>query len=273
MNILPEPKFKVELIAENGKHFYSVDGSKTYLPGVTGILGVAAKDALLPWASKQTALYCAKIIKRVQDLQKDNSALSEYLSDRFLGTLVARAKKQPHFMKVKAAEQGTLCHDIFEKHITGKLLLDNLLNPPVPVKSYLLWRKTERLQVVGGDMKVASVKHGYGGSLDVLLQDEQGNLVVGDFKTSNYIFDSMAAQVASYCVALAETYGLKDVPRGIIIRFDKEKVGYERREVSSTSDSFKMFKACQDLYDANQLIHFSNRETVRPEKVKKAAVK
>jgi len=268
--ILPKPRYAVDLIAENDKHNYSIDGNQTYLPGVTGILDMASKPALVAWSAKTTALYMAQIIRKAQDLQKANLALPRYLSARFIDTLVLRAKRQPHFAKVKAGEIGSAAHALIDQHITGKTAISTMGSMPTVMKSYLLWREKEKLKVVGGDLKVASLKYGYGGSLDVLLQDENGALVIGDFKTSNYIFDTYAAQVASYAMALVETYGLKEVPRGVIVRFDKEKVGYERREVSSISDSFKIFRACLDLYSANQLVHFSNRETVRPEKVKKA---
>jgi hypothetical protein len=260
----------VDLIAEDGKHFYSVDGSKTYLPGVTGILDCAAKHALLPWCAKVTAIYMADMVRKVQRLSIENESISPRLTEHFLDTLIRRAKKQPHFEKIKAGEIGTAAHALFEEHITGKIeLAEGLGSMPTVLQSYLFWRKKEKLKVVGGDLKVASLKHGYGGSLDALLEDEHGTLVVADFKTSNYLFKSHAAQVASYSVALRETYGLKELPKGVIIRFDKEKVGYERREIPSISDSFKLFFGCLYLYEADKLEHFSNRETVRPEKVSK----
>jgi hypothetical protein len=252
------PKYHVDLIEHEGQHFYTVDKNPTYLPGVTGILNCIAKEALLPWCARETALYMNRIFLKIRG-KRD-------VSDRFLETMVKRAKKQPKFIKEQAARVGTHAHKVFDGII-------NLAKDPgsTPyLDSFMHWLSTERLKIVQGDTKVASLKYGYGGSLDVLLQDGDGRYIIGDFKTGKYLYDSHSYQVSAYSQGFMETYGIDYRPEGVIIRFERDKPSYERRETRDINDSFLAFKAAKDLCEAQKLVHFQNRELIKKAKKEKA---
>lgn len=254
------PLYHVGLIAKDNQHFYTVDMSQTFLPGVTGILSMRSKDALVPWATKVTADFIFKRIKQVYGYR---------LTDRFMDRLYSRAKKQPRFEKESAAYAGTNAHNIFDSIICRER---EVKGETIFMESFAHWLKTEKLKIVKGDTKIASLQYGYGGSLDVLLQDEDGKLVIGDFKTGKNLYDSHAYQVAAYSQAFKETYGLDYRPQGVVLRFCKGKAQYERREVSDIDIAFEGFKACLDMFHNSKYIQFKNRELVKVEKVKKEKV-
>lgn len=254
------PLFMVGLIAKDNQHFYTVDDNPTYLPGVTGILGMRSKEALAPWASKVTADYIMSRLSLVNGYR---------VTDRFMERLYSRSKKQPRFEKESAAHAGTNAHRIFdsiicqEREVNGETIF---------MDSFAHWLKTEKLKIVKGDTKIASLQYGYGGSLDVLLQDGDGKLVIGDFKTGKNLYDTHAYQVAAYSQAFKETYGLDYLPQGVVFRFCKGKSQYERREVADINIAFEGFKACLDMFHNSKYVQFKNRELVKVEKVKKEKV-
>jgi hypothetical protein len=250
-----KPQYEVKLVAENGQHFYTVDKDPTYYPGVTGILDMISKPALVPWSAKCTAEYCKKIIHRVNGKQ---------LSDRFLETLVKRAKKQPKFIKETSASVGTDGHSLFDKAIkTG----EPMTGSPY-AESFNYWRSKEKLKIVAGDHKVMSIQFGYGGSFDALAVDEKGEYVIIDFKTGNNIYETHALQVAAYSQAFMETYASHGRPNGVIVRLIKDRAQYERREVRNIHDSFDAFSSALDLKKSMDLVHFTNRELIKDKKIK-----
>jgi len=254
------PKYTVDLIIDDGHHYYTVkDGQlylrgmtkETWLPGSTGILAHISKPALVPWAAKIVAHYCASILRKTQ---------MKTLTERFFETLIKRAKKQPQFVKEAAARIGSLAHAQFDDHIkTGKK--PNI--ETIEYKSFLHWLGKEDLKIVDGDLKVASISLGYGGSLDAIAEGHDGKLVVIDFKTGKSLYKEHAYQVASYAKAFQEQYGLDYCPSGVLLRFDKEKVLIEKRKMRDPERSFKGFLAALELYHADRFDHFSSREILK----------
>lgn len=252
------PKYTVTLIAEDGHHYYPVNnaGKDAWLPGVTGILSFVAKPQLVNWAAKVTTLYILKMLVKIKFRIRDF---------RFLETLCKRAKKQHKFVKEQAAEFGTFCHTQFESYIAKQELP---ATQTVAFQSFMFWMGKERLKLVAGDMKTGSPTHGYGGSLDALAVDHTERYVVIDFKTGNSLYKEHAYQVAAYAKAFQEQYGLDYCPGAVVVRFDKEKVLYERREIESCEKAFEGFLAAKKLSEVGTFSHFKSRETVKPPKIK-----
>ena len=53
------PLYPVKLIADGKSHFYQIGDSEDWLPGVTTVLGMINKPALIGWAAKM----CSENIK------------------------------------------------------------------------------------------------------------------------------------------------------------------------------------------------------------------
>lgn len=250
--ILPHltPKYKVDLVELDGQHLYTVDNNPTYLPGVTGILNCIAKEALLPWCARETALYMRKIFEKVKHRGYD-------LNERFLDKLVKRAKKQPKFIKETAARVGSHAHKVFDSIIR----LEKEPGWTPYLDSFMYYLATEKPEFISGDLKVASLEYGYGGSLDALV-NEKGRLVICDWKTGKSIWPGMAAQVSAYSFAMKETYGLDYYPEARIYRFEKNKNKYETCKVRDIKDSFSVFECASRLCSQAKLVAFENKRII-----------
>lgn len=250
------PLYKVSLIEKDGQHFYSIDDIPTLFRGVTGILDIISKPALVPWSSKNTAEYIIKILKKVS---------GRSLSERFLETLYLRSKKQPRFVKESAARIGSAAHKTFD----AILRLEKEPGTTPFLDSFMYWLSKERLKIVAGDTKVASIFYGYGGSLDALAVDENGDYVIIDFKTGNSIYDTHALQIAAYAQAFTETYSLGYLPEGVVVRYVKEKKKFERCEIRSIHDSFQAFSTAFDLLKLMERTQYKTKEIIKEKKEKK----
>lgn len=249
-----KPLYEVKLHIKGNDHYYTIGEDPKFYQGVTGILGVISKFALIPWTAKETALY----------MQKRVSQFAHRAYEMDLELLVRRAKKQHRFIKEKAAEVGSYAHSLFDKRIKEGIELEE--NPYK--ESFDFWLKNEKLKIIAGDLKIGSKTYGYGGSLDAVGVDDNGRLWVIDFKTGKSIWDSHAYQVGSYAQALMETYGLDQMPEGVIVRFEKDKPQFERKEVLNIRDSFNTFLHAKQIFDAEKRDKFINRELIKKAKEK-----
>jgi hypothetical protein len=262
--MLPKPLYTVKLIEKDNQHFYEVDGHPTLLPGVTGILNEISKAFLLKWAAKETALYIQKIFAHIKPGD---------LGSMDWDLLVRRAKLQHKFIKETAARLGTEAHRKFNLFLTngmGKIHSDLVIERKPFEESFFFWLKTNKLKIIAGDTKLASLKHGYGGSADAIAE-EDGKIVILDFKTGKSIYESHAYQTSAYSVACREQYGLDYYPEAIVIRFEKNLAKYELRRVRSVSDSFRAFRAALELHRVGNLVTFSHSEIIKAPKENKNA--
>lgn len=249
-----KPNFRVELIAENRAHFYDVyereGGEKIHrFPGVTGFLHVINKPALIPWAQKETLLLVEQALLKKLGSSDIISIDQEWISD-----LMKEAKKKPDQIKGDAAAKGTDIHAIIDQLIHGKTVVYPDDYAPA-VMSFQKWWKESGIELVMGDTKVASLIHGYGGSLDALGRRE-GQYIILDWKTSNRVWPEMALQVSAYAQAFYETFGIF-VQEGIIVRFGKKlPIDFEARKIGDLERSFQAFLAAKALKQSLDLPQF-----------------
>lgn len=228
MFTLPKPKY--EVIAKKtyrNSHIYCVDAER--LPSVTKILGIiggAKMQALMIWARRE-ALKLAEnelfaAIEQEQPLTYDSVA-----------EILKAADRQPDKVKDESADIGTRVHNAIDAYILGKEpVLDE--ESTIGFTNFLNWLSSAGLQLVCGDIPVASRSLGYGGRLDALGIDKEGKLYVLDWKTSNSLRDEYPLQVAAYAKALKEQYGL-DASGAYVVRFDKTDPNvFEAKQIDMT---------------------------------------
>lgn len=233
-----EPKYNVELISKGRGHFYRVDGRDFLYPGVTTVLGVIAKPALIPWAANEAA-------KKIKAYLVQN-ATGRALTATEIDELVEQGRKAHIELKDAAADVGTRAHAAINTLIDGgKLDLTDDIKPAVD--AFMAFVGESHIKIEHGDRKIASLAHGYGGSLDA-LGIENGKLVVVDFKTSSGIYPEMGLQVAAYCEALRETYQLDYLPAAYILRLGKTKPEFEVRKIASVEKCLGWFLNALQLY-------------------------
>lgn len=179
---------------------------KVRLPGVTTILGVLNKPALLNWAVGVTVEYLRQHLDKIEE--DPNLLLQE-------------AKEESERIKQEAADIGSEIHEWIEQHIQG-------LSPEIPadenvkrgVISFLDWESQNKVKYLETEKVVYSRQYGYVGRLDILAE-VNGGIYLVDIKTGNAIWPEHALQTAAYLKADMEERGTKYDGR-IILRISKE---------------------------------------------------
>jgi hypothetical protein len=178
----------------------------TPAPGVTTILEILAKPALLHWAYEQGRLAERGVI---QSLYERRDA---------------------------AAETGTVVHDMAEAYERGQVP-EACLEGLTPEQSsraqsgflaFLEWRQSSGLKAIETETPLVSERYRYGGTLDVVYRDLRTNgTVLGDYKTGKAIYAETWLQLAAYAL-LYEEHHLNTILTGYqVLRFDKQTGGYE----------------------------------------------
>ncbi|MBI4676119.1 MAG: PD-(D/E)XK nuclease family protein [Elusimicrobia bacterium] len=243
-----QPLYKVDLVVEGNSHLYDVawNGGQDRYPGVTGMLSVINKPALVPWAKREAlSLVEAALMTRLDGRRSARIVLNK----AWISSVLIEAKKRPDKLKTEAADLGSQAHAFIDRIIRGE---EPGKVPPeieAPVRAFRDWWKSTKIELLLGDTKVASREHKFGGSLDALGR-RNGKLVILDWKTSNGIYAEYALQVAAYAQAFKETYGIA-CDEAVIVRFGKKlPVDFERKEIADLNRSFEAFLAAKALKES-----------------------
>lgn len=227
MFTLPKPQY--EVVAKNYRngHIYTVDGER--LPSVTKILqiiGAAKMNALMIWARREALkLAESELFKAIEDKRA--------LTYENVSEMLKACDRQPDKIKEASADLGTRVHEAIDAYILGKEpVLDE--ESTIGFTNFLNWLNMHGLELVSGDIPVASKRLGYGGRLDALGLNKKGEIIVLDWKTSNALREEYPLQVAAYAHAFKEMYGLP-IAGATVVRFDKTDPNvFEAKEIDMT---------------------------------------
>jgi len=187
------------------------------VPGVTTVLGVLNKPALVIWANRLG----------LQGI--DSTKYRDEMAD--IGTLA-------HQMIVdyfKAEKTDTSEYSKSQIDLAENCLL-----------SFWEWEKGHKIEVILAEVPLISQEYGYGGTIDCFCKlDGQPTLL--DFKTGRAIYPEMFYQLAAYKQLLAEAGHLFEVSRILRIGRDLDE-GFEERIVGDLRKHFEIFKNCLSIY-------------------------
>lgn len=213
------------LAAKSRPHtiYKTSDGKR--VPGVTTILGVLAKPALIAWANR---------------MGLEGIDTSKYVDE--------------------AARAGTAAHEMIECHLTGtefersQYAEDILSIAENGYLKYLDWEKNQKIENVKSEMVLVSEKYRYGGTIDMYCE-LNGVPTLVDFKTnSTGIYPEMMHQTAGGYRALLEENGYP-VKKVIIIRLGKsENMDMETKEIGNWKEHWQIFEHCLALYELQKLV-------------------
>lgn len=214
------PKQRVKFAKTKAHQRYRTKDGKV-VPGVTTVLGVINKPALLKWAWQ-----CGM---DGIDLEK------------------ARGE---------AADIGTLAHFMVECHHNGveaDLSEFSAEQQDKAANSFLkfleFWQRSG-LKVVHTEAQLVSEDFRFGGTVDTIFEDADGNLGILDTKTSKAIYNEMSWQLAGYRRLVEENLN-RVVMRTIIVRIGKEEAGdMEISERSLSERHWNVFRCALDLHNA-----------------------
>lgn len=200
---------------------YKVDGAR--VPGVTTILGILNKPALVKWANNLG----------LQGI--DSTKYRDEMAD--IGTL-AHQMIVDYFNK---AETNTTDYSANQIDLAENCLL-----------SFWEWAKGHKIEVIMAESQLVSPQYGYGGTIDCFCRLE-GQLTLLDFKTGKAIYPEMLYQLAAYEQLLAEAGHLIEATRILRIGRDEDE-GFEERSVGKLDNHFELFKHCLAIYNLQKEI-------------------
>lgn len=197
--------------------YVAADGKQ--VPGVTTILGVLAKPALVPWANRM-------------GLQGIDT--SKYVDE--------------------AASIGTLAHALIMESLGGVAVrhgdftADQLTRAEHGVKTFKGWLKGKDFKPTLLEEPLTSNIYRYGGTIDILATLD-GDLVLIDLKTSSGIYDEHVYQVGGYWKLLQE-YAY-EISGARILRIGRtEGDGLEERVLSGAQvlNGWRVFEHCLAIW-------------------------
>lgn len=205
------------IMKRNRAHITYKLSDGTAVPGVTTVLGVLNKPALVRWANNL-------------GLQGIDS--TKYVDEK--------------------AAIGTLAHQMIASYLRGeetdtseysKVQIDQAENA---VLSFFEWEKTHHIEPVLVEEPMISEVFRFGGTIDC-LGHINGELCLIDFKTSRGIFPEMMIQLAAYRQLLVE-HGYK-VGQTTILRIGRtDDEGFEDRLVNELDKRWQIFLHALEIY-------------------------
>ncbi len=156
----------------------------------------------------------------------------------------------------EAAEAGTLAHSLVEASIRGEPTPELSHYPPEIVKqatqgyeNYLRWADTTKMKVIEQEIPLVSEKYQFGGTPDAIMVNDE--LCLGDWKTSNAIYQDHIIQLAAYKILWEENYPERPITGGFhLCRFAKEHADFAHHfwaELDEAWEQFKLFRAAYDI--------------------------
>jgi hypothetical protein len=255
---------------DEASHSYLLDGRP--LTGVTTILGVIAKPALIQWAANLAAAEAfksvasitdaslARLIETINEYGKIDTDAARELDKQFPEWKAARTAHTKR--KTEAADIGTKAHKFIEDWVNVDIINKSPLVPGAPVGTYpypladkdiksitdkfIYWVKQNNITFLESEKRIYSRKHWYAGTVDLVFVKD-GKKHVGDIKTSSGIYGrEYFFQMAGYQIALEEM-GEKDFFANTIIRCGKDG-SFEIKDSYDLESDKTGFLAALELY-------------------------
>jgi hypothetical protein len=193
------------------------------VPGVTTILSILAKPALIYWSwnlGMQGIDY-----RKVSDKAKDIGSLAHYLIE-------CDIKK----MKPDTSEYSSIEIDKAEN-------------------AYLAWldwkKELGEIETVASEEQITCDT--FGGTLDWVIKKVNDYILV-DFKTSKAFYFEMPIQVSAYKYLWNYKHPDKKIKFEFLLRIGKEDAEFEPRKLGDLDKEFKLFMSLLDVYNLKKEI-------------------
>lgn len=227
-------------------HVHTLDGKP--LTGVTTILGVIAKPALIQWAANQVCEHIKTNCPKVEPCDASDHDYYEVTVDDLEDARTAHCKK-----KETAGEQGTAIHAEIEKLITVALAGDGTIGShykrddhPKQVVKFIDWAAENKVKFLASEQNLYSREWWVGGIADIVCEID-GKRYIGDIKTSSGIYPEHFIQCSAYAEMACEM-GLYDKFDGVIILNLKKTGGFETRQFLDVEQGAKVFESAVNIY-------------------------
>lgn len=238
--------YTVAWLHEIYKKFYDIKNGDT-LDGVTSVLQIIAKPALIYWSANKAAEFIDKYLpvgKTLDELEKKK--------------LVDGCKTAHRTLKTDAGDLGSMLHELIEKFIKKEPYQE-------PVNAILkksfeqfkAWAVEHKVEFKSSERRILSLKYKYAGTLDITAKVDGVNCII-DLKTSSGIWDEYFLQCAAYKAALEEEFPDANVEKVIIVRCGKDGE-FEVKETSDHEKNFEAFLAALTLHRRMKEMKFKTK--------------
>lgn len=187
------------------------------VPGVTTVLGVLAKPALIHWA---------------WDLGVQGIDYRKY--------------------RDATATVGTLAHALIAHELGAEKpdltaysaeIIDKAENA---ILSFYEWQKDNKIEPLLIEQPLVSEQYRFGGTIDCLAM-LNGKLTLLDLKTGKAIYDEMYYQLAAYRQLLLENG--HEIKEAMILRVGRDETeGFDPKKVTDFASDWEVFKSCLNIY-------------------------
>lgn len=231
--------------AEDHSYYADAEGTKAYT-GITTVLGVIAKNALIQWSANEAVKYVkeAKIWQLVPDTPR-----MIMIGDKELDTLLEDARYAHRKKKEAAGETGTDLHALAEGWI--KMCIQefdgrSLSVCPAGLEKFRDWAQDENIRFVASEKKLYSKTWFIAGTADFIFTKED-RFFIGDLKTQKKLWGrEPMLQCAGYA-SMFEEMKEGEISGYCVVRISKDG-SFEVKWSYDTIGDTKAFFAAVELY-------------------------
>src|SRR3990167_6616305 len=191
------------------KHLYTLDGKP--MTGVTTILSVIAKPALIQWAANEAVKY---IMEHITEL------LTFPIVKENVDKILEEAKTAHRKKKEGAADIGTLAHKWIEGYIKDPDNAHHEKDLAIMTDNFVKWTEENKVKFLKSEFRVYDPDLFYAGTLDFVAEID-GKKFIGDIKTGSGIYPEHFYQMAAYRNAW-EKMGLEKLDGSVVVNITKQ---------------------------------------------------
>ena len=161
----------------------------------------------------------------------------------------------------KAANSGTLAHDMIELYLRGQAPINAYLGLDFSTEiiakarngfdAFLTWTEQTKMEVRTAEMPLISEEYRFGGTPDAVLL-VNGKLSLGDWKTGNKLYPDMLIQLAAYKQLWEENHPTDKIEGFDMMRFSKEEADFVHAHFDQLDDAWELFKLYLKAYDLSK---------------------
>lgn len=237
-------------------HYYAdAEGTKEY-SGITTVLKVLAKPALIPWAAKMTVEFIKPRLVELEDEKYEIIQLEDGEWDAWgdVEGFLKAAQTAHTRKKEEAGAHGTDAHALVEEYINqsieknaGKLLpMAEAIGDFESIRPFHNWAWENVDHFLFSERRMAHPELFVAGTADFAYVGKDGRRYVGDFKTSSGLWSEYWYQVAAYTLML-EAEGDEKYDGLALVRLGRDGK-FEAHYLYDYETAKKGFLACLELY-------------------------
>lgn len=196
---------------------HTLDGKP--LHGVTTVLSVISKPALIQWAAGMASQY---IEDEVAKIARENDGLGylKELGDKW-ATILKEARVAHRKKKEAGGDWGKAVHDAIEQWIKTKTEPQLEGTQLQAFENFKKWAEDNKVEFLESEKHLHSKELWIGGIVDLVFRMD-GKKYIGDIKTSSAIYNEAFFQMGAYNLCLEEMGEHKDVEGYIVINLKKD---------------------------------------------------